>query len=84
MSEKSTALKELSACTTTLRNLAIHHKYCVRRKVETKDEALNTFRHETYVILLVLEQICDADILGAYRREYKRLKEEISALVDEI
>lgn len=83
MSEKSTALKELSACVTTLRNLAIHHKYCIRRKVETKDEALSTFRHEVYVILLVLEQLCGDDILGSYRREYKRLKEEISALADE-
>lgn len=80
MSEKSTALKELSACTATLRYLARQHKYCVRRKVKAKDEALKAFRHETFVILLVLEQICDADNLAAYRREYNRLNEEIMSL----
>ena len=77
MSEKST---ELNACVATLRYFARRHKYLVRSRVEAKDEALRALRHETYVILLVLEQISDADTVNTYRREYKRLKEEITSL----
>ena len=81
MSEKSVVLKELSACVATIRHFSRQHRYHVERKIETKEEALRCFRHEAYVILLVLEQIADDKTVDAFRAEYNRLKDRITEII---
>ena len=74
MSDSKTTL---SAFTSTLRYLARHHKYLISRSIETKEEGINTFRHEAYISILVLEQLASDKDVAAYRKMYNQLKNEM-------
>lgn len=67
----------LSACTFTLRDIAAHYKHNLRYHVQTKAEAVDSFRRDAYIIILIAEKLCNEDELYAYRQLYNELKKEI-------
>lgn len=67
-----------SVCELTLRNCAYHYKYHIRYHVQTKTEAINSFRREAYVILLIAEKLCNDCELKKYRELYNQLKDELN------
>lgn len=80
MSEKSTMVKESTICKSVLHSRANHYKHWVSHKIATKEEALAMFRNDAYIIILILEQMCDAGYLDEYRKLYNQLKNEINEL----
>ena len=75
MSDSKTTL---SACIFTLRNIAEHYKYHIRYHVQTKGEAIDSFRREAYVIFLIAEKLCNDSELCSYKKVYNELKNELS------
>lgn len=73
MEEKST----MFACEHTLISIAEHYKYHVMYHVQSKAEAIDSFRRDAYVILLIAEKLCDETELRRYRKLYNQLKSEI-------
>ena len=71
-------VKEISACESVLYDIAEHYEYLILRDVVTKAEAIDSFRREAYVILLVALKLCDKEYLDEYRRAYNELKNEIN------
>ena len=67
----------LSACTYTLRDIAAHYKYHLRYHIQTKGEAIDSFRREAYVALLIAEKLLDECELREYRKLYNELKNEL-------
>ena len=67
----------LSACTFELRNIAAHYKHNLRFHIQTKGEAIDSFRHDAYVIILIAEKFCNEEELNMYRKLYNELKKEI-------
>lgn len=68
----------LSACTFTLRNIASHYKHNLRYHIQTKSEAIDSFRRDAYVIILIAEKLCNEEELNTYRKLYNELKKELS------
>ena len=67
----------LSACTFELRNIAAHYKHQLRYHVQTKSEAIDSFRRDAYVIFLIVEKLCNEEELNMYRKLYNELKNEL-------
>ena len=67
----------LSVCEHTLRTIAEHYKRQLRYHVRTKSEAIDSFRRDAYVIILIAEKLCNEDELNMYRKLYNELKKEL-------
>lgn len=81
MSEKSVMVKELAICKTVLHDRARLYKYLVSHKIASKEEALDKFRDDAYVIILIIEQMCYVEYVNSYRKLYNQLKNEIKELI---
>ena len=67
----------LSACKFTLRDIAAHYKYHLRYHIQSKGEAIDSFRRDAYVIFLIVEKLLDECELREYRKLYNELKNEL-------
>lgn len=67
----------LTVCERTLIGIAEHYKYHVMYHVQSKAEAIDSFRRDAYVILLIAEKTCNECEVRRYRKLYNQLKNEI-------
>lgn len=74
MSEKENIL---TACEHTLIGIAGHYKYHLMYHVQSKAEAIDSFRRDAYVILLIAEKTCNECEVRRYRKLYNELKKEL-------
>lgn len=74
MEEKTTML---NACEHTLIGIAEHYKYHIMYHVQSKGEAIDSFRRDAYVILLIAEKTCNDYEVRNYKKLYNQLKNEI-------
>lgn len=74
MSEK---VNILSVCENTLLTIAEHYKYHIKYHVQSKEEAIDSYRRDAYVILLIVEKTCNECEMRRYRQLYNQLKSEI-------
>lgn len=74
MEEKTSIL---SVCEHTLISIAEHYKYHIMYHVQSKAEAIDSYRRDAYVILLIVEKACNEYEVRLYKKLYNQLKNEI-------
>lgn len=67
----------LTVCEHTLIGIAEHYKYHMRYHVQSKAEAIDSFRRDAYVIILIAEKTCNDCEIRRYRKLYNQLKNEL-------
>lgn len=67
-----------------LSDRAEDYKDRVSRKTYTIEEAIDKFRHDAYIVILVLEKLANEKYLNEYKKLYNRLKSEINELPGDV